>query len=72
MALSKGKKSIASEIMDRLEAKQPKRTKITLVLNGEKFQEFKALCRERDRFPSDVLDEFIAMFIENPPPKPKT
>jgi predicted CopG family antitoxin len=59
-------KALVSEVMRRLEEKtKPQRTKRTLVLTKDSYDLFERLCRKKGRYPSDVVDEFISLFIES-------
>ncbi len=59
------KKGVVDEVMWRLKKKErPVRTKRTLVLTEDTYQEFERLCRATNRYPSEVIDEFIALFVE--------
>ncbi len=52
-------------MLERLKAKErPARGKKTLVLSLNSYEEFDAICRQQDHFPSDVVDEFINLFVE--------
>jgi hypothetical protein len=65
MSMSKKNKSVVSEVMKRLKSKdKPERTKRTLVLTKDTYEEFELLCRKENRYPSDVIDEFISLFVE--------
>ena len=57
---------IADEVMSRLAAKSaPERTKRTLVLTKDRYDRFEKLVRSEGRYPSEVVDEFIALFVES-------
>jgi hypothetical protein len=65
MTDSKNSKTVVSTVLRRLKSKdKPERTKRTLVLSKTAYETFETLCRKEGRYPSDVIDEFIAMFIE--------
>lgn len=56
---------IANQVMGRLKAKtRPERTKRTLVLTKATYDQFEKFCRSEGTYPSDVIDEFIAIFVE--------
>lgn len=58
-------KSIVSEVIRRMESnREPARSKRTLVLTKDAYEEFEKLCRGMDKYPSQVIDEFIKMFVE--------
>lgn len=52
------------DVLERLRKKRPERTKRTLVLTRETYDEFERLCRKQRLYPSEVVDEFIALFVE--------
>lgn len=57
--------SVVGAVLRRLEKKkQPERTKRTLVLTKDTYEKFETLCRGINRYPSEVIDEFIAMYVE--------
>jgi hypothetical protein len=59
------KKGVVEEVIQRLKKKErPVRTKRTLVLTENTYKEFERLCRTSGRYPSEVVDEFIALFVE--------
>ena len=64
MAVKKAGKSVVDAVMGRLAAKSPERTKRTLVLTKEAYDRFEKLCRADGTYPSIVIDEFIALFVE--------
>ncbi len=65
MTKSRDGKTVVDAVIKRLEAKaRPERTKRTLVLTKHAYDRFEGLCRKENRYPSDVIDEFIAMFVE--------
>jgi hypothetical protein len=65
MSNNKNLKSAVSTVLERLKSKdKPERTKRTLVLAKISYEEFERLCRAKGRYPSEVIDEFISLFIE--------
>jgi hypothetical protein len=61
----KNSKSVVNTVMRRLKSKdKPERTKRTLVLSKTSYEKFEHLCRKEGRYPSDVIDEFITLFVE--------
>lgn len=64
MKHSKGK-SVVTEVIKRIDARKgPIRTKRTLVLTRDTYDEFERLCRAAGRWPSQVIDEFVNLFVE--------
>jgi hypothetical protein len=59
-------KSVSSvdEVMWRLGVKKPEKKKRTLNLSKDQYSEFETMCRAKNRYPSDVIDEFIALCNE--------
>lgn len=56
---------IADEVLERLRKKaRPARGKKTLVLTTSKYLEFEKICRKDGQYPSDVIDEFISVFLD--------
>ena len=56
---------IALLVLKRLKEKErPKRGKKTLVLSISTYESFEHLCRQEGKYPSDVVDEFIAVFVD--------
>ena len=51
----------------RLAAKKsvPERSKRTLVLHSERYEKFNELCRSEDLWPSEVVDEFIEVYLKS-------
>ena len=65
MTNPKGNKSITRAVLGRLKFKEkPERTKRTLVLTKTSYEQFERICRSEKRYPSEVIDEFISLFIE--------
>jgi hypothetical protein len=65
----KSKKSGSSKtvdlVLERLNSKtRPERGKKTLVLTLSTYEVFERICREKKHYPSDVIDEFIGVFVE--------
>lgn len=61
---STSKSSVVDQVLVRLKEKErPERGKRTLVLTKATYSEFERLCRENKNYPSDVIDEFIALFV---------
>lgn len=59
------KSKTVGTVLERLKAKaRPARGKKTLVLSLNSYEEFDEICRQQDHFPSDVVDEFINLFVE--------
>ena len=59
------KTDIVATVMSRLKEKdKPIRTKRTLVLTESTYKVFEQFCRSESRYPSDVIDEFIKLFVE--------
>jgi hypothetical protein len=55
-------KGISDRIKDRLDAR--KRTKRTLVLTVSSYEEFEKFCHAENRYPSEVIDDFISIYNE--------
>ncbi|MBI4402649.1 MAG: hypothetical protein HY537_00720 [Deltaproteobacteria bacterium] len=56
---------LIDEVMKRLHHKEkPLRSKRTLVLTKATYDLFEQLCRKEQKYPSEVLDEFIHLFVE--------
>ena len=65
MKQPKRSKSIVDTVMKRLELNdKPERTKRTLVLTKALYVDFEKICRAQKRYPSDVVDELIKLFVE--------
>jgi hypothetical protein len=56
---------IVDEVIHRVQIRRNTTKKArNLMLNNENYKKFEHLCKADDIFPSEVLDEFIALYIE--------
>lgn len=58
------KNSTVLEVMSRVKKKQKKTKKRTLVLTDDSYVEFEKICKKLGVYPSEVVDEFIALVVE--------
>lgn len=57
--------SIVDTVIERLRKKaRPQRKNRTLVLTVSTYEKFEQVCRHNKWFPSEVIDEFITLFVE--------
>jgi hypothetical protein len=55
---------IVTEIFHNLRnRKRPLKTKRTLVLTKSLYEKFDRICRAEKCYPSEVIDEFISLFV---------
>ena len=62
--LIKSSKNIAKEVLKRLEVKEPEKGQRTLFLNTANYKRLEALAEKEGRKPSHIIDELIALFLE--------
>jgi len=60
------KKSADKQLVQNVVARvqKPSRTKRTLVLTEGVYQKFEKLCRAEGHYPSEVVDKFIEIYVE--------
>lgn len=63
--MKKEETQLLNEVIRRVRAKNPNKKPRTLKLNDENYMIFERLCKEDGYWPSEVLDEFIALYIEH-------
>lgn len=57
-------KGIAKKVLDRLDARESTKKARTLFLNDENYKRLVRICKVRECKPSQVVDELIAVFLE--------
>jgi hypothetical protein len=58
-------KGLVKEIFKRAIEKSPgERKKRTLVLSIKSYEKFELICRKKDLWPSEIVDEFIKFCVE--------
>lgn len=58
------KASMVTEVLNRVKKKQRKTKKRTLVLTEDTYEKFEKVCQKMGMYPSEVVDEFIALMVE--------
>ena len=61
---NKSKKNVLDEVITNFKKEKVLKKKRTLVLSEDSYNVFERICLAQGKYPSEVVDDFIAVFVK--------